>query len=259
MSLELPGRLLASPCIGTCRLDPATGWCLGCARDADELTHWREFDAKAQAAVWADLPRRKMQLGLTFRLKPWPPADVLRHLAALADAPGTRLAIGPYAALPAAGLVLENGMLSLKRDGIRLLLRPDPTLRLFELADRQVLAVHRSRLGPMASVIGDSGPDVAALDPRARTSARFDLGHGTLAARIWVRTADPAAARHWRDRLGRVFDGQVPPGDVTTIVSLPIGRLEHRGPPPTTRPLAMAGLPEAYVACVALLENRRAD
>jgi hypothetical protein len=75
-----------------------------------------------------------------------------------------------------------------------------------------------------------------------------------MAASISVRTADPAAARHWRDRCGCVFDGQVPPGDVTTIVSLPIGRLEHRGPPPADRPGA-AGLPDAYVACVALLRD----
>ena len=256
MSAEMPGRLLASPCIGTCRLDAATGWCVGCARDADELTRWRELDAQAQAAVWADLPRRTAQLGLSFRLKPWPPAEVLRHLAVLAARPGARLAIGPYAALAADGLVLENGMLSLKRDGIRLLLRPDPTLRLFELEDRQVLAVHRSRLGPVASVISESSPDEAALDPQARTSARFDLGHGSLAARVTVRTHDQAAVRYWRVRCGSAFDGAVPAGDITTIVDLPIGRLEHRGPPPVGRPV-VPGLPDAYVACVALLQDGR--
>ena len=32
--------MLASPCVGICRLDPDTGWCLGCARDAGELTDW---------------------------------------------------------------------------------------------------------------------------------------------------------------------------------------------------------------------------
>jgi hypothetical protein len=29
--------MLRSPCVGICRLDDTTGWCLGCARDANEL------------------------------------------------------------------------------------------------------------------------------------------------------------------------------------------------------------------------------
>lgn len=254
VSVERPSRFLPSPCIGTCQLDAATGWCMGCARDADELTRWRELDVQAQAAVWADLPRRKTRLGLSFRLKPWPPTEALRCFGAMAVRPGARLAIGPYATLTARGPAPEDGKLILRGDDFRLLLRPDPTLRLFELEDRHVLAVHRSRLGAMASVISDSGPDEAALDPEARTSARFDLGHGAMAARIAVRTADPAAVRHWRDRCGRVFDGDVPSGDITTIIGLPIGRLEHRGPPPADRP-GVTGLPEAYVACVALLRD----
>lgn len=134
-------------------------------------------------------------------------------------------------------------MSSLKRDGIRLQLQPDSTLRLFELVDRQVLSLHRSRLRPVASVISESGPDEAALDPQARTSAHFDLGHGSLAARVTVRTHDQAAVRYWRVRCGSAFDGAVPPGDITTIVDLPIGRP------------VVPGLPDAYVGCVALLKD----
>jgi predicted Fe-S protein YdhL (DUF1289 family) len=256
VSVELASRFLPSPCIGTCQLDAASGWCLGCARDATELTHWRDLDARTKAAVWADLPRRKTRLGLSFRLKPWPPTEALHRFRAMALQPGARLAIGPYAAVAASELSLDEGRPILRGDDFRLLLRPDPTLRLFELEDRYVLAVHRSRLEPSGSVIRDCGLDEAALDLRARTSARFDLGFGCLAARVSVRTADPAAARRWRDRCGQIFDGDVPPGDVTTIVSLPIGRLEHRGPPPADRPGA-AGLPDAYVACVALLRDGR--
>ncbi|MEM8878798.1 MAG: DUF1289 domain-containing protein, partial [Pseudomonadota bacterium] len=29
-----------SPCVGLCRLDEATGYCLGCARTGDEIADW---------------------------------------------------------------------------------------------------------------------------------------------------------------------------------------------------------------------------
>jgi predicted Fe-S protein YdhL (DUF1289 family) len=51
--------MLASPGVGTCRLDPGTGRCLGCARTGDELERWMAMDGPARAAVWKDLPRRK--------------------------------------------------------------------------------------------------------------------------------------------------------------------------------------------------------
>jgi uncharacterized protein len=59
-----PGMLL-SPRVGICRLDEATGWCLGCARDTNELASWRTLSPAEQAHIWADLPRRKTILGLT--------------------------------------------------------------------------------------------------------------------------------------------------------------------------------------------------
>lgn len=49
-------EILPSPCVGICRLDNATGWWLGCARDTHELASWRAFSPVAQARVWADLP-----------------------------------------------------------------------------------------------------------------------------------------------------------------------------------------------------------
>ena len=76
-----PGMLL-SPCVGICRLDDTTGWCLGCARDTNELATWRALSPAEQAGIWADLPRRKIILGLRFRLLSWP-GEVL--MAALID------------------------------------------------------------------------------------------------------------------------------------------------------------------------------
>jgi len=63
-SAPLAQGMLSSPCVGICRLDEATGWCLGCARDANELASWRALSPAEQARIWADLPRRKTVLVL---------------------------------------------------------------------------------------------------------------------------------------------------------------------------------------------------
>jgi len=41
-----------SPCIGACRMVPATGLCEGCLRTIDEITGWRAADDEAKRAVW---------------------------------------------------------------------------------------------------------------------------------------------------------------------------------------------------------------
>ncbi|GAP35836.1 DUF1289 domain-containing protein [Piscinibacter sakaiensis] len=48
-----------SPCIDVCRMDPATGWCLGCRRTIDEIAAWSRMDDAARRRVWALLPDRR--------------------------------------------------------------------------------------------------------------------------------------------------------------------------------------------------------
>ncbi len=47
-----------SPCISVCRMDDASGWCLGCARTIDEIAAWGVLDDDEKRAVWAQLPAR---------------------------------------------------------------------------------------------------------------------------------------------------------------------------------------------------------
>ncbi|MGG5810436.1 DUF1289 domain-containing protein [Falsiroseomonas sp. CW058] len=47
-----------SPCIGTCVLDPVTGWCIGCGRSGEEIGAWLAMDEAARAALVALLPAR---------------------------------------------------------------------------------------------------------------------------------------------------------------------------------------------------------
>ncbi len=87
---EPPASPLLSPCVGDCALDPATGWCLGCGRDADDLTAWRDLDDTARAVRWARLPARLEALGRTTRLLPWTGAPLLARCRTAAAAARTR-------------------------------------------------------------------------------------------------------------------------------------------------------------------------
>lgn len=57
---------VASPCTGVCRMDPVTGWCLGCCRTIDEIVAWSSLDDAARRRVWIELkPRRAAAVATT--------------------------------------------------------------------------------------------------------------------------------------------------------------------------------------------------
>jgi predicted Fe-S protein YdhL (DUF1289 family) len=47
-----------SPCINICRIDDATGWCVGCGRALDEIARWGGTSDADRDAVMAALPAR---------------------------------------------------------------------------------------------------------------------------------------------------------------------------------------------------------
>ncbi|UOM35078.1 DUF1289 domain-containing protein [Acuticoccus sp. I52.16.1] len=47
-----------SPCNKVCRIAPATGLCLGCARTIDEIAGWARMSEAQRRAVLAELPGR---------------------------------------------------------------------------------------------------------------------------------------------------------------------------------------------------------
>jgi len=48
-----------SPCVNICRIDPATGWCEGCARSLDEIARWSSTDDADRQAILDALPARR--------------------------------------------------------------------------------------------------------------------------------------------------------------------------------------------------------
>ena len=49
----------ASPCIGVCLLDPATGYCRGCLRSVTEIASWYEASAEEKRAILTRLDQRR--------------------------------------------------------------------------------------------------------------------------------------------------------------------------------------------------------
>jgi predicted Fe-S protein YdhL (DUF1289 family) len=54
-----PPNAIASPCIGVCALDPATGRCDGCLRTIDEIAAWGALDERSRREIWKRLPARR--------------------------------------------------------------------------------------------------------------------------------------------------------------------------------------------------------
>jgi uncharacterized protein len=47
-----------SPCIGICIMDPASGFCRGCARTIEEIARWLDYSAEEKRRIIAALARR---------------------------------------------------------------------------------------------------------------------------------------------------------------------------------------------------------
>lgn len=48
-----------SPCISVCRIDEATGWCLGCKRTYDEIWQWPILPPDRQREILRRLKSRE--------------------------------------------------------------------------------------------------------------------------------------------------------------------------------------------------------
>lgn len=61
MARPLPDAPVPSPCISVCRMDEATGLCVGCLRTIDEIAAWSVLDDRERRAVWDAIAARRSQ------------------------------------------------------------------------------------------------------------------------------------------------------------------------------------------------------
>lgn len=205
--------MIASPCIGICAMDEATGWCRGCARTRDEIAGWGTRSPATRAEIWAALPARLDRLGVGLRRPDWDEHRIRAFvLDSLRRGDGT-WSLGVHGAVAEAPILdpaacLEGDAVVARGRGGALRLRIDRDIRAFRqvgAADgvgATVLAVSRRRLpGTAPAGLTERGRDEAAIDP-ADDGILFDLGLGFRAARFMIRTADPALLRLLRRVAG---------------------------------------------------------
>ncbi len=152
---------LASPCVGICKLDNATGYCIGCARTGDEIAEWSSQTPVWRAAVWDALPARFQALGVTCRRLPWETHELHAFVTrSLRSGAGTWIvgvvgAVAEFAARPGARVDVETdgARIEASTAGANLRFQIDDQVRARTFAppdtpaDRQrvVLAVKRER------------------------------------------------------------------------------------------------------------------
>ena len=51
-------QITSTPCVAICRIDPATGLCIGCGRTGEEITAWATMSETERLTVMAGLEQR---------------------------------------------------------------------------------------------------------------------------------------------------------------------------------------------------------
>ena len=54
-------QVVASPCINVCRMDDATGLCLGCFRTIEEIALWSQAPSAQRLRVLLAVERRRVE------------------------------------------------------------------------------------------------------------------------------------------------------------------------------------------------------
>lgn len=242
----VPSSLAAgvhSPCIGVCRLDEETGYCLGCGRTAFEVSEWASADDERKTLIWQSLPTRLEMLGTKVRLMPWSPVAVGDWVAErLRERTGTWI-VGSMAASAAFAAGLEVAVRQTpteitacqKEGAFRLELHEK--LRAFSfgadpIRSMVVLALPRTRISlPVASGLTPLGPDIRAVDPEHRSLSLFDLGVGGKEVRICLRTANSALAENLHAASGQQWNSEMSSIDAAhLVVETALSRVEKYAP-----------------------------
>ena len=241
-----------SPCVGVCRLDEASGLCLGCGRTGTEIAVWRELDEVDRATVWRMLPDRMARLNVSFRLLPLALPALAERLLQTAHDPATTFAIGVQGAV-AEFMRAPGDRATVQGDAGRLLIRSklgalrldfEPWVRVFSfgpeggLPDEVVLAIDRARLTtPAVGALSELGPDREAVRKREQRAVLFDLGLDRPTIRFCVRTDDPKLVAALRGCIGQPWP-EVAPALIPLllerhphrVVVSPLGRIEVSQP-----------------------------
>lgn len=250
---------VTSPCTGVCKLDAATGFCLGCARSGAEIADWGNIPAVARDAVWDELPDRFIKLGITTRRLPWTTAKIRDFVTdSLQGSKGTWVmgvvgAVAEFTSKPdhAVKVAHVGSEIIAITDGgsCRFLIDDDVRALTFDPAhkpaeqQRIVLAVKRERgRHSVANCVTDLGQDQLAITADDQYDRMFDLGLGRKEARFCVRCKAGGALGAMASVDGLYFTEAMPKIAPALIQASPVRVLESAlGRLEVTTPIPMPG------------------
>lgn len=245
---------IASPCTGVCKIDDATGWCLGCGRSGEEMNRWRGRSEIARRDIWEQIPDRLHRLGVTCRRLPWTTEDIRAFVTSTLEAGRGTWVIGVVGAV-AEFTAAHDEEVEVRAEGddtfaftrngaIRMTINDDVRALTYDPPDwlaepRIVLAVKRERGRlPLARGVSDLGSDPKALLKEADTKL-YDLGLGRKESRFCVRLGEGTAKVALDAAMGLEFPqalamiaGSLIAESPTRVVESALGRIEIQGPIP---------------------------
>ncbi|WP_291158083.1 DUF1289 domain-containing protein [Hyphomicrobium sp.] len=233
-----------SPCIGICKLDDASGYCLGCGRTGTEIGNWISMSEGQRDAVWLTLPSRLSALSVRVRLLPWTRDELLnwardtveaRRGTWCTGAPGA-VAEFPCTSGRTISVDLEQDSLVARAPDASFRLRVSDKVRAFAFSEGGpiVLGLPKARAAIRStSVLTPLGSDSDAIDAEHKAEQLFDYGIGRKNSRFCVRTSDDAllsalsdnAGRHWADVM-KAIGMQVLSSSPTRVVESAAARIE---------------------------------
>ncbi|MFD0986322.1 DUF1289 domain-containing protein [Methyloligella solikamskensis] len=243
--------LRLSPCIGVCKLDERTGYCLGCGRTGDEIGAWGGLDPASQDEIWAELPARLEALSVRIRLLSLMGEGFADWVAeTIREGQGTWVTgvPGAVAEFPChdrdAEVVREGETVIATVPKARFRLHLHEKLRAFAFdGDGPVVLglPKRRAVLPLAESFTSLGADEAAIAPENRSEELFDFGLGRPAHRFCMRTGDAAFAetlkkyegRSWADVMA-ALGAEIIEKSPTRVVESALARIEVSSqiPPP---------------------------
>ena len=247
---------MVTPCVGICKLEVTTGYCIGCARTGDEIALWGGETAAWRTDIWNALPERFEALGVACRRLPWETGRVRSFVVeSQREYRGTLVAgvvgaVGEFTAAPGEStqVALDGNTILATTPGARLRFHIDDDVRAltFDPKDtptrnmRVMLAVKRERGRPdVANTLTRLGKDAGAIGSGDRDASLFDLGLGRKEARFCVRAAQGPAHDALTQACGTGFPANLPKIGPSLLAASParaietaLGRIEVLTPIP---------------------------
>lgn len=247
---------MVSPCVGICKLDEATGFCIGCARTDDEIAVWGGETDAWRADIWDALPGRFDSLGVACQRLPWDTDEIRAFVVrSLRENRGTWVAgvvgaVGEFTAAPgnSVDVDLEGDIIVATTPGARLRFHIDDDVRALTFYPKEtptkdvrvMLAVKRERERlEVAHLLTPLGRDCSPIAAADRDASLFDLGLGRKEARFCVRTGSGPLHDALARAAGTAFPANLPKigpfllaASPARVIETALGRIEVLTPIP---------------------------